>query len=117
MGIKLRGLTSEHPANARGADVPRRSPRPSSAAPTPAKSPRRVKPRNPWNERASFVLYVEEQIARTKPGGPKRVVTRIVCHHLESGRQRSWRLTNLDRLPVWIAHMLKTDRANRPDLH
>ena len=70
---------------------------------------------NLWNERASFVLYAEEQVAKTKTGGPRKIGTRIVCHHLESGRQRSWRLTNLDRLPLWIAHMLKTDRANRPD--
>ncbi len=113
----LQGLPSKRQTNPRPAKGSMGSQRrsPTVDAPAIAKRPTRLKSRTPWNERASFVLYAEEQIARTKRGGAQKVVTRIVCHHLESGRQRSWGLTSLDQLPAWIVRMLKPDRANRPD--
>ncbi len=115
--MKSRGLRSKRPTNPRPAKGPMGAQRrlPTAGVSTIVKRPNRPKSRTPWNERASFVLYAEEQIARSKRRGPQKVVTRIVCHHLESGRQRSWRLTSLDQLPAWIVRMLKPDRVNRPD--
>ncbi len=79
------------------------------------KRPGRAGARLPWNERASFVLYAEEHVTRTKPGGAQKIVMRIVCHHLESGRQRSWQWTHLTQLPAWIGRMLGRKHPDRPD--